>query len=156
EHTRALFVIAPVDRPPPSTLARIESFVRGGGALIVLDDGRLKGGGSAPHYMNLFGIEVRYTRQQGRKGEPIIHSALSGLTELKNVPAASTFVDHRAFGSGHVIYMRDAPDYSRVGMGHCFARPGKVARARYNTVFWLLRDVLRLVPEDRRYYGICE
>lgn len=156
ESTRALFVIAPVDRAPRSTMSRIESFVRGGGSLIVLDDGRLEGGGSAGEYMRMLGIDVRYTRQTGPNGEPGIHSALSGLTELNYVPSHGTFVGHRAFGAGHVVYMREASDFSRVGMGHCFARPGKLARARYDTVFWLLRDVLRLAGDDRRYYGFCE
>lgn len=156
ENTRAIFVISPVDHPPPSTLARIESFVRRGGALIILDDGGLGGRGSAPNYLEIFGIDLRYTRTEGPKGEPAVHSALSGLTAMSNVPASDTFVGHQAFGRGHVVYMREAIDYSRIGMRHCFARPGKVPRARYDTVFWLLRDVLNLAPEDRRYYGICE
>jgi hypothetical protein len=156
ENTDAIFVISPVNHPPPATLSRIESFVRGGGALIVLDDGRLEGAGSAPDYMKIFGVDLRYTREKGAKGEPIIHSTLSNLTGLKGVPASGTFVGELAFEAGHVIYMRDAADYSRVEMGHCFNRPGKVARARYETIFWLLRDVLRLTPGDRRYYGVCE
>jgi hypothetical protein len=155
-NTRALFVIAPVDHPPPSTLSRIEAFVRHGGSLIVLDDGRLGGAGSARDYMAAFGIDLQYAPRSGPKGEPLVHSSLSGLTEMRDVPAPGTFVGHRTHGTGHVVYMRDAADFSRVGMGHCFSRPGKLQRARYDTIFWLLRDVLHLAPSDRKYYGICE
>jgi hypothetical protein len=152
-HTRALFVIAPVDHPPESALSRIESFVRQGGALIVVDDG--PGGGSAKDYLNRFGIDLFYSSRTGSNGEPFVHSTVSGLAGLNNVPDERTFVGHRAFGKGHVVYMREAKDYSRIGMGHCFNRPGRTARAKYDTVFWLLRDVLNLKVDDRRYYGVC-
>ena len=39
-------------------------------------------------------------------------------------------------------------------MGHCFARPWKAARARYETIYSLFRDVLQIVPSDRRSYGV--
>jgi hypothetical protein len=70
------------------------------------------------------------------------------------VPAADAFVTRKTYEQGQVVYMTDAADFSREGMGHCFARPWKSARARYATIFMLLRDVLRIAPEDRRSYGI--
>jgi hypothetical protein len=70
------------------------------------------------------------------------------------VPAEDAFVARKLYERGQVVYMTDAADFSRQGMGHCFARPWKAARARYDTIFTLLRDVLRIAPDDRRFYGI--
>jgi hypothetical protein len=57
-------------------------------------------------------------------------------------------------GRGQVVYLWDAADFSRQGLGHCFARPWKSARARYETIFTLLGNVLRIAPGDRRFYGV--
>jgi hypothetical protein len=155
-NTRALFVIAPVDHPPQSTLSRIESFVRQGGSLVIIDDGRLGGNGSAPDYMRTFGIDLHYVKQRGAQNEDVVHSSLSGITEMTNGRASDTFIGHRAHGWGHVVYMRDAAQFSRTGMSHCFTRPGKISRSRYETIFSLVRDVIHLDVGDRRYYGILE
>jgi hypothetical protein len=42
----------------------------------------------------------------------------------------------------------------RQGLGHCFARPWKAARDRYETIFGIVRDLLRIAPGDRRFYGV--
>ncbi len=46
------------------------------------------------------------------------------------------------------------PDFSRKGMGHCFARPWKLARRRYETILSLFRDILQVTPGTRRFYGV--
>ncbi len=155
-NTRSLVVIAPVDHPPQSMLSRIESFVRRGGSLIVMDDGRLGGTGSAADYMRLFQIDLHYTQRAGPKGEPLVHSSLSGLTPIDHRQRPDTFLGHRAYGAGHVVYLREASHFSRASMGHCFTRPGKVARGSYEMIFWIFRDLLGLAPGDRKYYGLCE
>jgi hypothetical protein len=74
--------------------------------------------------------------------------------ESVSVPAADAFVARRSYEKGQVVYITDAADFSREGLGHCFARPWKQARARYETIFVLFRDLLRIAPGDRRFYGI--
>ncbi len=154
--TRVLFVIAPVMNPPRSTLSRIQSFVQEGGMLIILDDGRLGGSGSAGDYLKTFGVHLKYTVSSTASNQPHVHSSLEGLSELKDTPASDVFVGYQAFGDGHVVYMREASEFSRAKMGHCFSRPGKSASERYKTIFWLLTNILKPVENDRRYYGICE
>ena len=70
------------------------------------------------------------------------------------VPAADAFAARKFFEQGQVVYLFDAADFSRQGLGHCFARPWKTARARYETLFGILRDLLRIAPGDRRFYGV--
>ena len=154
--TRAVVVIAPVVRPPAATLAKVEAFVRSGGSLVVIDDGRLGGTGSAPDYMRRFGINLKYTRVADAQGVETVRSALDGIDDITHPRAPDTFIGHRAIGGGHVVYMRDAIQFSREGMGHCFNRPGRVARSRYETIFAVVRDVLGIDVGDRRYYGIIE
>jgi hypothetical protein len=74
--------------------------------------------------------------------------------EPVQVPAGVAFVARKAAGRGQLIYLWDAADFSRNGLGHCFARPWKSARARYETLYGLLRDVVRIAPDDRRFYGV--
>ena len=69
-------------------------------------------------------------------------------------PAADAFVARKLVEQGQVVYLSDAADFSRQGLGHCFARPWKTARARYETIYGIFRDVLRIAPGDRRFYGI--
>ena len=151
--TRAMFVVAPVNVPPARTLARLNDFVRKGGSLIVLDDSRIGERGSAKDFLGLFGASISYHAAQGQDGT-------RGRMSILAVDGACQCSCHRrvrcpeAIREGQVVYMSDAADFSRQGMGHCFARPWKPARARYETIFTLFRDVLRIAPTDRRFYGI--
>ena len=149
-----MFVVAPVSAPPPRTLARLRDFVRTGGSLIVLDETKFGQRGSAKDFLHLFDATVTYhgAESHDHSERPHVHVG-GGMVPIK-VPAADAFVVHKAYERGHVVYMTDAADFSREGMGHCFTRPWKTARARYDTIFMLLRDVLRIAPEDRRSYGI--
>jgi len=74
--------------------------------------------------------------------------------EPVKIPATDAFMARKLYEQGQLVYMWDAADFSRQGLGHCFARPWKTARARYETIFGLFRDVLRIAPGDRRFYGI--
>ncbi len=60
--TRAMFVVAPLNSPPSRTLARLKNFVRDGGSLIVLDDGRIGERGSAKDFLSAFGRNDRVSR----------------------------------------------------------------------------------------------
>ncbi len=152
--TRAMFVVAPVNAPPARTMARLKDFVRRGGGLVVLDDSRIGERGSAKDFLGLFDASIAYhgAQSHGANQRPHVHLS-GGMVPLK-VPAADAFVARKLYEQGQVVYMSDAVDFSRGGMGHCFARPWKTARARYETIFTLLRDVLRIAPADRRFYGI--
>ncbi len=152
--TRAMFVVAPVNTPPARTMARLREFVRRGGSLIVLDDSRIGERGSAKDFLGLFDATITYHGAQGQGANLRPHVHLGGGMVPLKVPAADAFVARKLYEQGQVIYMLDAADFSRQGMGHCFARPWKTARARYETVFTLFRDVLRIAPADRRFYGI--
>jgi hypothetical protein len=152
--TRAMFVVSPVNSPPARTMARLQDFVRRGGSLIVLDDSRSGARGSAKRFLNLFDASIAYHAAQSRDGSPRPHVHLGGGMVPVKVPATDAFVARKPYGKGSVVYMSDAVDFSRQGLGHCFARPWKAAKARYETIFTLLRDVLRIAPDDRRYYGI--
>jgi len=152
--TRAMFVVAPVNIPPARTMARLREFVRRGGNLIVLDDSRIGERGSAKDFLGLFDATITYHGAQSQDGTQRPHVHLAGGMEPVKVPAADAFVARKLYEQGQVVYMSDAVDFSREGMGHCFARPWKTARARYETVFALFRDVLRIAPADRRFYGV--
>jgi hypothetical protein len=152
--TRAIFVIAPVNVPPARTLNRLRDFVRRGGSLIVMDDSRIGARGSAKDFLDLFDVSITYhaasADQRGQK--PHVH--LGGGMEALKAPSAEAFVARKIHEQGQVVYIWDAADFSREAMGHCFARPWKAARARYETIYSLFRDVLRIVPGDRRFYGV--
>ncbi len=149
--TLAMFIVAPVDAPPPKTLARLRDFVRAGGSLIVLDDTKIGQRGSAKDFLRLFDATVTYhgAESHDHAERPHVHVG-GGMLPIK-APAADAFVAQQRCGRGDVVYMTDAADFSREGMGHCFTRPWKAARARYDTIFMLLRDVLRIAPENRRF-----
>jgi hypothetical protein len=152
--TRAMFVVAPVNSPTARAIARLLDFVRRGGSLIVLDDIRIGERGSANRFLSLFDTPIAYHGAQGQDGGERAHIHLGGGMTRLRVPASDAFVALKPYGQGQVVYMSDAVDFSRKGLGHCFARPWKAARARYETIFMLLRDVLRIAPADRRFYGI--
>ncbi len=68
--TRAMFVIAPVNAPPPTTLARLRDFVRTGGSLIVLDDTKIGQRGSAKDFLHLFDAAVTYHGDSKPRRQP--------------------------------------------------------------------------------------
>ncbi len=144
--TRAMFVVAPVNPPPPKTLARLHDFVRSGGSLIILDDSRIGERGSAKDFLRLFDASITYHGAQSPDAGQRPHVHLGGGMVPVKVPAADAFVARKAYEQGQVVYMSDAADFSREGMGHCFTRPWKAARARYETIFTLFRDVLKITP----------
>ncbi len=152
--TRAMFVVAPVNAPPVRTMARLRDFVRKGGNLIVLDDSRIGERGSAKNFLGLFDASITYHGAQSHGANQRPHVHVGGGMEPVKVPAADAFVARKLYEQGQVVYMSDAADFSREGLGHCFARPWKTARARYETIFTLFRDVLRIAPADRRFYGV--
>jgi hypothetical protein len=152
--TRAMFVVAPVNVPPARSMARLKDFVRRGGSLVVLDDSRIGERGSAKNFLGAFDASITYHGTQSTDGGDRPHVHLGGSMEPVVVPAADAFVARKFYEQGQVVYMSDAADFSRQGLGHCFARPWKTARARYETIYTLLRDVLRIAPADRRFYGI--
>ena len=154
--TRAMFVVSPVEVPPGRVIERLKTFVRDGGHLVVLDDFRHGEKGSAKVFLAAFDVPIAYHRagDGGEAGRPHVH--LGGGMGPVAVPATDAFAARKPYGRGQVVYLSDAADFSREGLGHCFARPWKAARARYETVFLLLRDVLGIAPKDRRFYGIVE
>ena len=127
--TRAMFVVAPVNAPPERTLARLKDFVRRGGCLIVLDDSRIGERGSAKDFLGLFGASIMYHGGTG-PGRPREAARPSRRRDgAGEVPAADAFMARKLYEQGQVVYMWDAADFSRQGLGHCFARPWKTARA---------------------------
>ena len=90
----------------------------------------------------------------GSSSHPHIH--LNGGMRPIQIPAPDGFAARKNYGKGQVVYLSDAADFSRQGLGHCFSRPWTAARARYDTVFLLLRDVLGIAPRERRLYGILD
>ncbi len=151
--TRSMFVIAPANPPPPRTIARLREFVRTGGSLVIMDDSRIGRHGSAKDFLDAFDVSITYHDPQGPEGGQKPHVHIGGM-EAVPAPAGAAFVARKAAGRGQVVYIWDAADFSRNGLGHCFARPWKSARAWYETVFGILRDVLQIAPGDRRFYGI--
>jgi hypothetical protein len=151
--TRAMFVIAPANPPPPRTIARLRDIVRAGDSLVIVDDSRIGRRGSARDFLDAFDISIDYHGPQGSEGvqKPRVH--IGGM-EAVPVPAGDAFVARKASGRGQVVSIWDAADFSRQGLGHCFARPWRSARARYETLFAVLRDVLRIAPGDRRFLGV--
>jgi hypothetical protein len=148
--TRAMFVIAPVTPPPPETMARLRAFVRAGGSLIVMDDSRVGERGSARDFLDIFDATITYHGPEDG-GKPHVH--IGGM-EAVPVPSGAAFVARKSSGRGQLVYVWDAAAFSREGMGHCFARPWREARARYELIYFLFRDLLRIAPVDRRFYGI--
>ncbi len=153
---RAVFVIAPVNTPPKETMARLREFVRSGGNLIVMDDSRIGEKGSARAFLDEFDVSIVYHGPaQGQEGEghsrPHVH--IGGM-EAVPVPAPDAFLARKATGRGQVVYLWDAANFSRNGLGHCFARPWGSAKGRYETLFAVMRDVLGIAAGDRRFYGV--
>jgi hypothetical protein len=152
--TRALFVVAPVESPPLKAMARIKSFVQSGGSLVVLDDFGFGERGSAKDFLALFEASITYHAAADHALDHARHVHVAGGFDPVKVPAADAFVARKLFGRGQVVYMSDAAHFSRQGLGHCFARPWKAARARYETIYQTLRDLLGIDITDRRYYGV--
>jgi hypothetical protein len=154
--TRAMFVVSPVEVPPARVTERLKAFVRDGGHLVVLDDYRHGERGSAKEFLAAFDVPIAYHRagDGGEVGRPHVHLG-GGMTPIQ-VPASDAFAARKPYGRGQVVYLSDAINFSREGLGHCFSRPWKAARARYETIFLLLRDVLDIAPKDRQSYGIVE
>jgi len=153
--TRAMVVVAPVNTPPTRTLGRLKDFVRRGGNLVVIDDSRIGERGSAKDFLGLFDATITYHgATAGHDGHERPHVHLGGGMQSVKIPAEDAFMARKAYEQGQVVYMSDAADFSRQRLGHCFARPWKSARARYETIYALFRDVLRIAPADRRFYGI--
>lgn len=151
--TRAVVVVAPVNAPPPGTLARLRGFVRDGGSLIVMDDSRIGERGGARAFLDQFDASIVYHGPQGPDGVEKPHVHVGGMEPVA-VPSGAAFACRKASGRGQVVSIWDAADFSRNGLGHCFARPWKSARARYEAISSVLRDVLRIVPDDRRFCGV--
>ena len=152
--TRAVFAVAPVNTPPRPTLDRLKEFVRGGGCLVILDDWQIGDRGSGKDFLGLFDVPITYHGPQSQDGKDRPHVHIGGGMVPIKAPAADAFVAQKSFGRGQVVYMSDAAYFSREGLGHCFSRPSKAARARYETIYALFRDLLRIAPTDRRFYGI--
>jgi hypothetical protein len=155
-NTRAIFAVSPVDAPPAGVIERLKIFVREGGNLVVVDDFRYGIKGSAKEFLSAFDVPITYHSpgSEGKSGQ--IHVHLGGGMTPVAVPAADAFMARKPHGRGQVVYLSNAADFSREGLGHCFARPGKAAQARYETIFLLLRDLLGIAPSDRRFYGIID
>ena len=152
--TRAMFVVAPVNLPPARTIERLKTFVRDGGHLVIIDDFRFGEQGSAKAYLAAFDVPITYHAASDGGESVRLHVHLDGGMGSIPVPAADAFAARKLFGRGQVVYLSDAIDFSRQGLGHCFTRPWKAARARFETIFLILRDVLGIAPGDRRSYGI--
>lgn len=152
ENTRAVFLVAPVNPPPDEVITALREFVDDGGLLVIMDDKRLGGRGCAARYLQEFGASVRY--EPMKSGEPGVHSRLIAMEQIRNVPSPDVFIAQRIFGKGRVLYLRESSEFSRIGLKHCFARPSREVRQRYDTVFY----ILSLIPDwnkvDRRFYGI--
>ena len=135
-------------------MARLREFVRGGGSLIVMDDSRIGERGSARAFLDAVRRLDRLPRpRRGTEGDRKPHVHIGGM-EAVTVPAAAAFVARKASGRGQVVYLWDAADFSRNGLGHCFARPWGAAKGRYETLFTVVRDVLGIAAGDRRFYGV--
>jgi len=153
--TRALFVVAPVEAPPPETIDHLKAFVRDGGHLVVIDDRQYAERGSAKDFLAAFEVPITY-HGPGENDAGRSHVHLGGGMETLKVPAEGSFAARKRFGQGQVVYLSDATDFSREGLGHCFARPWNEAKGHYETIFFVLRDVLGIALKDRSYYGIVE
>ena len=134
-------------------MSRMKDFVRRGGSLIVMDDSRIGERGSAKDFLKLFDVSITYHGAGADHGGQKPHVHIGGMDLIK-APSAEAFVTRKIHEQGQVVYIWDAGDFSRQGMGHCFARPWKAAKARYDTIYSLLRDILHVVPGDRRSYGV--
>jgi hypothetical protein len=151
--TRVIFVIAPVNVPPAATLSRIKDFVRRGGSLIVMDDSRIGERGSANEFLKLFDASITYHGPSADHSAEKPHVHIAGMDLIKT-PSTETFATRKVHEQGQLVYLWDAKDYSREFLGHCFARPWKAAKARYDTIYSLFRDILHVAPGDRRFYGV--
>lgn len=152
ENTRIVFVPVPVNPPPPTVLTALREFVDDGGILVVMDDGRLAGSGCAGRYLQQFGADVRYEAKSG--GKSSVHSHLTAMEQVRDIPSSDVYLAQRVFGKGRVLYLREATSFSRVGMKHCFARPSREVRQKYDTIFKILSLTPGWQEVDRRFYGI--
>lgn len=154
--TRAVCAIAPVDVPPAEAIDRLKEFVQGGGNFVVIDDGRYNGRGSAKEFLAAFDVPITYhgATENDANSRPHVH--LGGGMETLKIPSEKSFAARKRSGQGQVVYLSDAAHFSREGLGHCFARPWEEAKGRYETIYFVLRDVLGIAPQERRSYGIVQ
>ena len=83
------------------------------------------------------------------------HVHIAGMDLIKT-PSTETFATRKVYEQGQLVYLWDAKDYSREFLGHCFARPWKAAKARYDTIYSLFRDILHVAPAIAGFTGCSE
>ncbi len=152
--TRVFVVISPVESPDTHLLERIRSYVINGGHLVIVDDRRLDGHGSASAYLRTFGDSLAFSHRHTPDGGVHRSVTIQGSFTVLSPPDGECFVARRSVGAGSITYMRDAVLFSRESMGHCFSRPWQSALVKYKTVYWLFDQVLGVVSHDRRFYGV--
>ena len=154
--TRVVFVVAPVESPPPAVFERLRRYVEGGGNLVIVDDDQYLERGSAKAFLASFDVPITYHSANAADAMSRPHVHLGGGMETLGIPALQSFAAWKRFGKGQIVYLSDASSYSRKGLGHCFSRPWREARDHYETIFFILRDVLGIAPRERRFYGIVQ
>jgi hypothetical protein len=144
----AVVVVNPLWTPPAEYRERLKDYVEGGGQLLLIDRLVNYPGSSARSYLEALGLGLEWEASSPPQLRLIDMEALS-------IPA-SGFAAQARRGRGRVVFLTDSEDYSRQGLGHAFAVPWDESRKRYETVYYLLGDVMGLRRNERRVYRVLE
>ncbi len=142
----ALVLVHPERAPAERSLQVVESWVRGGGALILLDRPGHWDHSATGRYLKPFGVTL--THEAGA-----VH-VVGALFHPLSAPDFQAYVAR--LGDGCVILVVGAEGLSREGLGHCFGVPTAEERARLDSWFLILTHLAGLSEGYRRWYGILE
>ena len=154
--TRTMFVVAPVNAPAGGA-PRTSENVRPERGQPDHPGRRPSGSGAVPRRSSAaFDVSITYHADPNNDGAPAPHVHLGGGMDPIKVPAADAFVARKVYRARAIGL--------HVGCGRLLPRgPGALLRptvegrrARYETIFFLLRDALGLGPAERRTYGVIE
>ena len=114
-------------------MGRLKDFVRRGGSLIVMDDSRIGERGSAKDFLKQFDVSITYHGPGAEQAVQKPHVHVSGMDLIKT-PSADTFATRKIYEQGQLVYLWDAKDYSREGLGAllCPTVEGREGPVRYD------------------------
>ena len=102
--------------------------------------------------LSQFGVNlVRHHRlTEHGTASPHIHCESQTIQILENSEAFIS-VD---YGNGKIAYATGAEQYSRSGLGHCFAVPGARQRSSYTSFFQMFVSAVPIKNMERRWHQI--
>jgi len=128
---RPLLIINPSSAIDADFLAWINTYVKSGGALILMDQCGRNTTGMAM-LLSQFELET-----MGSCGSEAI---LLGAEVVSRVisPALTVHISLAPHGDGRIILVSDSSAFSNLSLGGAFTEPSEIQQSLYDTIYWLL------------------